>query len=56
MVRDSVYYYNSFVHTLLKFPNTNIFIKAFTEQREYEEIFFKISWSESMCYINKKKQ
>ena len=38
-------YYNGFVPTLLKFPNINIFIKAFIEQREYEENVFKINLS-----------
>ena len=40
-------YYNSFVHTLLKFLNTNIpsFIKAFIEQREYKENVIKINLS-----------
>ena len=45
--------YNGFVHTLFKFPNSNIFIKAFIKQREYEEKLFKIK---SKCLINKKKQ
>ena len=41
-------YYNGFVHTLLKFPNTNIFIKAFIEQREYEENLFKTNLSQGV--------
>ena len=46
-------YYNGFVRTLLKFPNTNIFIKAFIEQREYEENVFKINLSQNVILIKR---
>ena len=47
-------YYNGFVHTLLKFPNTNIFIKTFIEQRQYEETMFKINLSQDVITLIKR--
>ena len=47
-------YYNGFVHNLLKFPNINIFKKAFFEQREYEENVFKINLSQCITLIKRK--
>ena len=44
-------YYNGFVHTPLKFLSTNVFIKAFIEQREYEEYLFKINLSQGVTLI-----
>ena len=46
-------YYDGFVHTLLKFPNTNIniFIQAFIEQREYKENVLKIKLSQGDTLI-----
>ena len=46
-------YYNGFVHTPLKFPSTNVFIKAFIEQREYEENLFKINLSQGVALIKR---
>ena len=46
-------YYNGFVHTLLKFPNTNIFKKAFIEQQEYEENVFKINLSQGVTLMKR---
>ena len=46
-------YYYGFIHTLLKFPNTNIFIKAFIKQREYEENLFKINLSQGVTLIKR---
>ena len=49
----TVLYYNGFVHTLLKFPNTNIFIKAFIKQKEYEENLLKINLSQGVTLIKR---
>ena len=46
-------YYNGFVHTLLKFTSTNVFIQAFIEQREYEENLFKIKLSQGVTLIKR---
>ena len=48
-----LYYYNGFVNTLLKFPSTNIVIKAFTEQRENEENLFKINPSQDVTLMKR---
>ena len=46
-------YYKVFVHTLLKFTNTNAFIQAFIEKREYEENLFKINLSQGVTLIKR---
>ena len=52
-VRAKVLYYNGFEHNLLMFPSTNVFIKAFIEQREYEENLFKINLSQGVTLIKR---
>ena len=42
---------NIFLHILSKFPNTNMFIKSFIEQREYEENVFKINLSQGVTLV-----
>ena len=46
-------YYNGVVQTLFKFPDTNVFIKAFIEQRECEENVFKINLSQGVTLIKR---
>ena len=46
-------YYNGFVHALFKFPNTNIFIKAFIHMMEYDENVFKINLSQGVTLIKR---
>ena len=41
-------------HTLLKFPNTNISIKMFIEQLEYEQNVFKMNLIQCVTLVKRK--